>query len=126
MTVPLAIDFRSISSVVSTGPNDIASVHGNVQVALDGVLVLASDEAACGVGPGVGSCNRPVTNSQHFSLQLTPGLHPLLISVEADRFANSQASSTPAVAPEPGTLLLFGTTMAGLGLTARWRRRRQN
>jgi len=27
--------------------------------------------------------------------------------------------------PEPTTLLLFGTTMAGLGL-ARWRRRRQN
>jgi len=28
--------------------------------------------------------------------------------------------------PEPATLLLFGTTMAGLGLAARWRRRRQN
>jgi hypothetical protein len=28
--------------------------------------------------------------------------------------------------PEPATLLLFGTTMVGLGLTARWRRRRQN
>jgi hypothetical protein len=29
------------------------------------------------------------------------------------------------VVPEPTTLLLFGTTMAGLGLAARWRRRRQ-
>ena len=28
--------------------------------------------------------------------------------------------------PEPTTLLLFGTTMAGLGLAARWRRRRQS
>jgi hypothetical protein len=28
--------------------------------------------------------------------------------------------------PEPATLLLFGTTMAGLGLAARWRRRQQN
>ena len=28
--------------------------------------------------------------------------------------------------PEPTTLFLFGTTMAGLGLTARWKRRRQN
>jgi hypothetical protein len=27
--------------------------------------------------------------------------------------------------PEPATLLLVGTTMAGLGLAARWRRRRQ-
>jgi hypothetical protein len=31
-----------------------------------------------------------------------------------------------AVVPEPTTLLLWGTTMAGLGLAARWRRRRQN
>jgi len=28
--------------------------------------------------------------------------------------------------PEPTTLLLFGTTMAGLGLAARWRKRKQN
>jgi len=28
--------------------------------------------------------------------------------------------------PEPATLLLFGTTMTGLGLAARWRRRRQS
>ncbi len=33
---------------------------------------------------------------------------------------------SPEPIPEPTTLLLFGTTMAGLGLTARWRRRRQN
>ena len=31
----------------------------------------------------------------------------------------------PAAAPEPSTLLLFGTTMAGLGFAARWRQRRQ-
>ena len=34
--------------------------------------------------------------------------------------------STLEPVPEPGTLLLFGTTIAGLGLGARWRRRRQN
>jgi hypothetical protein len=33
--------------------------------------------------------------------------------------------AAPAPVPEPATLLLFGTTAAGLGL-ARWRRRRQN
>jgi hypothetical protein len=34
--------------------------------------------------------------------------------------------SEPAATPEPTTLLLFGTTMTGLGLAARWRRRRQS
>ena len=34
--------------------------------------------------------------------------------------------SAVSVVPEPTTLLLFGTTMAGLGLGARWRRHRQN
>jgi hypothetical protein len=28
--------------------------------------------------------------------------------------------------PEPTTLILFGSTMAGLGFASRWRRRRQN
>ena len=32
----------------------------------------------------------------------------------------------PSPVPEPTTLLLWGTTMAGLGLAARWRRRRQS
>jgi PEP-CTERM motif len=31
-----------------------------------------------------------------------------------------------AATPEPTTLFLFGTTMAGLGVAARWRRRRPN
>jgi hypothetical protein len=68
------------------------------------------------------------------------------ISIVPDRFQNLLATSvtTPLVfgfrndpgflhlddvavnpVPEPTTLLLFGTTMAGIGL-ARWRRRRQN
>jgi hypothetical protein len=31
----------------------------------------------------------------------------------------------PLVTPEPATLVLFGSTMAGLGLAARWRRPRR-
>jgi hypothetical protein len=42
----------------------------------------------------------------------------------ADQFVNGDWDL--AVVPEPTTLLLFGTTMAGLGLTARRRWRRQN
>lgn len=43
---------------------------------------------------------------------------------DAVRLPNSATVS--AVVPEPTTLLLWGSTMAGLGLAARWRRRRQN
>ena len=32
--------------------------------------------------------------------------------------------STLGASPEPATLLLLGTTMTGLGLVARWRRRK--
>jgi hypothetical protein len=35
-------------------------------------------------------------------------------------------TAAPEVVPEPTTLLLWGTSMAGLGLAARWRRRRQD
>lgn len=42
-------------------------------------------------------------------------------------FDNDQAFnlSAPSTVPEPVSLLLLGTSMAGLGLGARWRRRRQ-
>jgi hypothetical protein len=51
-------------------------------------------------------------------LPLNPGSLGLNIFLSA----SGQAGS-PEVVPEPATLLLFGTTMAGLGL-ARWRRRK--
>ena len=41
------------------------------------------------------------------------------------RLPDSATVEVSAV-PEPATLILWGTTMAGLGLAARWRRRRQN
>jgi len=42
-------------------------------------------------------------------------------TLEGSSFINSDIGAVP----EPATLLLWGTTMTGLGLTARWRRRRQ-
>jgi len=38
----------------------------------------------------------------------------------------SQLETVPAAVPEPTTLLLWGTTMAGLGFAVRWRLRRQS
>jgi hypothetical protein len=51
------------------------------------------------------------------SLTLGPGLHPMLVTAQADGFL------TLSPVPEPTTLLLVGTTAASLGL-ARWRQRR--
>lgn len=49
-----------------------------------------------------------------------------LTFVDPDRFSfPGSIDSSVSVVPEPTTLLLFGTTAAGLGL-ARWRQRRRN
>ena len=40
-------------------------------------------------------------------------------------FGGGTESTGHHVVPEPATLLLWGTTMAGLGLGARWRQRRR-
>lgn len=42
-----------------------------------------------------------------------------------DLWITSSTTYDLTATPEPTTLLLFGTTMAGLGFTARWRQRRR-
>lgn len=52
--------------------------------------------------------------------------HPLVLDLSVDNDTRRYAFDVMQPVPEPVTLLLFGTTMAGLGLAARWRRRRPN
>jgi hypothetical protein len=69
-----------------------------------------------------GNCNSFDSGSNTFLVGLTPGLHSVEFVVNASGFAISAPPLNPT--PEPASLLLIGTTMAGLGL-ARWRQRRR-
>jgi MYXO-CTERM domain-containing protein len=61
-------------------------------------------------------------------LALGSGSDPtsLFAALDAAVQVDNGIASDLAATPEPTTLLLWGTAMAGLGLAARWRRRRQN
>jgi hypothetical protein len=63
------------------------------------------------------------SGSDTFSLALTPGSHSLLVFALADGSTSGSGFVSPT--PEPVTLLLFGTTAAGLGVV-RWRKRRRS
>jgi hypothetical protein len=62
-----------------------------------------------------------LAGSQSFLLALSPGFHTLDLANAAFGMATAEPIP-PTPVPEPGTLLLLGTTAAGLGL-ARWRQR---
>jgi hypothetical protein len=85
----------------------------NVQIGVDGVTKLASFPEVLG----------PFDPPERTFAQ---------IDVTSQIFRSGQADfrlefvSDLEPIPEPATLILFGTTMAGLWLAARWRRRRQN
>ena len=98
------------------GQNRLASAgaHASSSLVLDGnELVTIIDgqvttfvPSTTGLFPGI----------LLLTIPLPPGFHSLRLEVQAEGFASETA-------PEPTTLLLFGTTAAGLGL-ARWYRRR--
>jgi PEP-CTERM motif-containing protein len=114
---PLLFSGFAVSGT-ALGQDQLASAHAqaSIQLLLDGSPVLTEVERQVTVF--VPSTPGPFgSGSLILTIPLTPGFHLLLEKLEADGFA-SEMSATP----EPTTLLLVGTTMAGLGL-ARWRRR---
>jgi PEP-CTERM motif-containing protein len=114
VTFPLTVSFtRNMSA--SIGPGDFAVSSTGLLLAVDAVALI-SDVTTCKP-----TCDITNSGSQTFLLGLTPGSHSLNFDVSA---IGSAASGSFAPTPEPTTLLLFGTTAAGLGL-ARWRQRRR-
>jgi hypothetical protein len=67
-------------------------------------------------------CSIFSSGSEAFVLGLSPGEHLLQIFAHVSGSARSSPPVSPT--PEPATLLLFGSTAAGLGL-AHWRERRK-
>lgn len=82
-----------------------------------------SGGAGCGAGPNSGCAARPQDIREFFHLTLpSQSSLPFLLTNESEGFV--EEAVVPAVVPEPTTLLLFGSTIAGLGLRC-WRQNRR-
>ena len=94
--------------------NASGHAHASVQLLLDGNplatrvdgLLTTFVPSTLGLAP-----------EAFLTIPLTPGFHALVFEVQADGFISEQIDPTP----EPTTLLLFGSTVAGLSAAARWR-----
>ena len=125
-TIPLFLTFSTFSgSTPAPYPFASAHAHSPFQFLVDGDPLLTGADRITGPSPLIGIPPGPPFFFVPFPLEetllltfpLTPGVHSLRLEVEADGFAYAGTAT-----PEPITLLLFGTTAAGLGL-AYWRRR---
>jgi hypothetical protein len=108
VTFPIVIqEDWSISASSVFGPDQRAEASIRYSVLFDGNVLRSTNQTITG-----GSAEAHLTTP--LSLSVAPGFHSVVFTAEA---------SGLAAVPEPGTMLLVGTTAAGLGLAA-WRRRR--
>ena len=125
---PLFFDYHLSTSeqVVGQAPGASAHVHGSIQALIDGTAVVGFDQSFTSIpGTFFDSQGLGIAGSVVQVVPLAPGLHFLLLEAELDGFASTGIFDAAPVSttPEPTTLLLFGTTAAGLGIVV-WRRRR--
>jgi hypothetical protein len=118
---------RSVSTftIPSSSQSESVTTAAQFTVLFDSNRLLHNSSFVCAPFVPVENCNSFDSGSNAFSFTLTPGSHRLSLHVAAV----GQATSSPvggdiSATPEPATLLLVGTTAAGLGL-ARWRQRRK-
>ncbi len=95
--------------------------------ATDGSVTIISDfQGSISIGtPTINSDGATVPNAISYLYDDTSGV-PALFTFYSVSFTDDAAlSEVPAAAPEPASLLLLGSGVAGLGGVSLWRRRRQ-
>ena len=115
VSFPLAVHEKWSVSAFSNSLGAEANI--NFQILLDGAAVYSGAASATSGRFGQGTLPNFESNDEttRLRLALTPGPHSLIFTAEANGLAAT---------PEPTTLLLFGTTAAGLAV-ARWKQRRR-
>lgn len=118
---PLTVSHSSITTAsTSLGLNERVSAGTFFTLFLDDAILLQGRDNCVGsIGLNT-DCVGVDSGSSALSFGLTPGLHTLEIRADA----RGEAVSALSPVPEPTTLLLLGTTAAGIGL-ARWRQWRR-
>jgi hypothetical protein len=127
VTFPFTLSFSrhsSASTIPVGGQREEVISSSWFSVLLDNTILFQSFADFCS-SPVSNNCFSSDSGSDAFLYDLAPGSHFLQVFAFATGFAvSSQDSSVPSPTPtpEPATLILFGTTAAGIAL-ARWRAR---